>query len=139
MTKDDLIQNLKSAFNEGSLLTTKHDPYCLNSPWNNYRTVVSHEVADRLYEFIDVGMDKVFHYYNADRNHSPDYFEILPDSSFNFASSGVTAYSTEPHKGFNRIIAISSKKKGWHLFGEDENIIQQKIISGQLLNKKELK
>ena len=138
-TKKDFKQYLIKVYNEGTLLTSKHDPYNLGIIFPNYRTVVSYDVAAKLLEFIDIGIDRVFSYTNNRHPKSPAYFEIVPTHQFYIPSSGVTSYSPHATLALDRIVVVSGRVQGWHIFGESSlNIIQQ-LTNGDLTNKQELR
>lgn len=132
--KDDWKQHLLRALTNNTLLTDKHDPNKLEIMWNKDRTVISHQVADNLYKFIDVGIDKIFEY----QNRAGKYYEIILKSNYEYASSGVIVNSTTPYEGFNRIVAVNGKKQKWHIYGEDSKVINKKFETGKLKEKIEL-
>ena len=138
MTKEELKQQLIAAYNKGTLLTKKHNPYQIGIPWNSFRSVVSYEVAENLFEFITNGIDKVFVYNNSDKRKSKDYFEIELNSSFDIASSGITGHSTIPNVAYDRIVAVLGTNQGWHIFGEDSKKIKNDYSNGKLKNRIEL-
>jgi len=133
-TKIELKQELLKALKNNSLLRDKHNPNNLATVYDKDRSVISHQVAENLYEFIDVGIDKIFEY----QNKGGAYFEIILKSKYEYASSGVIAYSTLPNAGFDRIIAVHGEKLKWHIFGEDSKNIQRDFEAGKLRDKIEL-
>ena len=138
LTKQDFKQHLLKVYNEDTLLTPKHDPNNLGTLLIKYRTVVSHDIASKLLEFIDVGIDKVFSYTNNRHPNSSIYIEIVPTQQFYIPSSGVTSYSPYATSALDRIVVVSGRTQGWHIFGESSlNIIQQ-LTNGDLTNKQEL-
>jgi hypothetical protein len=134
MTKEELKRIFLQTLEDKSLLTPKHDPNKLDIPWNKERTVVSHQVAENLFEFIDQGIDKVFEY----QNKAGKYYEISLKSNYDYASSGVIANSTEPFAGYDRIIAVNGKKQKWHIYGEDSQRIEDNFKKGILKDRIEI-
>jgi hypothetical protein len=140
MNFDDFKQYLKDAGENGTLMTPKHDPYNLGTSFSSYRTVLSHNLADNLSNFISSGNYTVDEYENLRSPNSPLYFEITPnhDSGFSIPASGVTACSIFASSVVDKIVAVSGSFQGWHLFGEDSSIIQSKLTNGDLIFKKRL-
>lgn len=140
MTLEEFKNQLKTAVDNGTLLTPKHDPYNLGTTYSSYRTVLSYDLADNLDRFISSGDYSVKRYENVKYSDSPNYFEITPkpDSGFSIPSSGVTANSIFASTRIDKIVAVSGKTGGWHLFGEDSAIIQAKVINGDLIHKSDL-
>ncbi len=134
MTKEELKQYLLKALSDNSLLTDKHDPNKIEFPWGRNRTVISHQVAEDLHRFINTGIDKVFEY----QNKVGKYYEIVLNSNYDFASSGVAALAKSPYQGFNRVIAVNGIKQSWHIYGEDNKVIENNFALGRLHNKIEL-
>ena len=134
MNKKAFQTELNMAFNDGTLMTPKHDPYKLSTVFKKFRTVLSYELADNLGDFILSGDFDVNQYENKDPQHSLDYFEIVPTTpSFFVPASGVAAYSPFPTTTCDRLVAVSGHELGWHLFGEDEGIIRQRVARGDLV------
>jgi len=135
MILDEFKKNLKTAAENGTLMTPKHDPYNLGTIYSSFRTVLSYDLADNLERFIKSGNYSVKKYENKMYPDSPNYFEITPnaDSGFSIPSSGVTANSIFASTTVDKIVAISGKTSGWHIFGEDSSIINTKIKNGDLI------
>lgn len=134
MTKQELIKELSNALENNSLLTDKHDPNKIHVPTKKARTVISHQIVADLQSFIYKGIDKVIEY----QNNGGSYYVIFPKNIYEFASSGVIAYETNPFAGYDRVIAVNSKNLKWHIFGNDSSLIERDYISGQLRNPKKL-
>lgn len=137
INKEDFKNQLIAADNLGQLLTPKHDPYNLATSYNNFRTVLSYELADNLQSFINDENYTINEYENISFPNSPVYMEIIPDinSGFDIPSSGVTANSVFASSALDRLIAVSGQTSGWHLFGEDSNNINNKVNNGDLVFK----
>ncbi len=141
ITFDEFKNHLKSAFNDGSLLVPKHDPYQVGQLiFNKPRTVLSHDLADNLESFLNSGSYSVEQFENTQQPQSPLYFVITPDpnSGFSVPASGVTAYSVVATTVVDKLIAVSGSSSGWHLFGESSAQIQANQNNGNLLFKKSL-
>ena len=115
-------------------MTLKHDPNNLNISYQSYRSVLSHQLASNLKEFIKSEDYQIKEYENLKQSGSPLYIEIIPndDSLFSVPASGVAANSFTPTEPLDRIVAVSGFEQGWHLFGESEKTILQKIFDGEL-------
>ncbi len=134
MTKDELKSCLLKALANNTLLTDKHDPNKMNVVWDRNRSVISNQVEEDLFQFIDSGIDQVFEYQNS----MGKYYEIILKSNYEYASSGVPALSNSPYQGFDRIIAVNGKKQKWHIYGEDSKVIADNFAKGKLKNRIEL-
>jgi hypothetical protein len=134
MTHDELKQHLERAAKEGTLMTPKHDPQNLTTTYPDYRTVLSHDLAQNLEGFICSGEYSVKEYENKRLPTNPLYLEITPagNSTFTVPASGVAPNSPFATSAVDRIIAVSGHNQGWHLFGESSVTIQQKLSSGDL-------
>ncbi|HLG35223.1 MAG TPA: hypothetical protein VI757_10110 [Bacteroidia bacterium] len=134
LTIEDLKQCLFNALSNNSLLSDKHDPNKMGVVWPDKRSVISHQVAADLFQFIDVGIERIFEYQNGGGN----YYEIALKSNYKFAASGVAELAVLPHQGFDRIIAVYGKRQHWHIYGEDSKVIAKNYATGKLQNKTEL-
>jgi len=141
MDFDELKRHLVKAAKNGTLMTPKHDPNNLTTTFVKYRTVLTHELAPNLEAFIKSGQYAVNEFENIHSPNTPLYFEITPDteSGFSIPASGVTAHSTFGSSVVDRLIVVSGCNQGWHLFGEDSHIINQKFLKGDLINKRRLR
>lgn len=134
MNKDDLKKKLLLAAQSGSLMTPKHDPGNLHIAYDNFRSVLSHHLASNLESFIESQNYDIKEYENKKRPVSPVFIEIIPhpNSGFRVPASGVAANSLVPTERLNRLVAVSGSKQGWHLYGESDNTILQRILNGEL-------
>jgi hypothetical protein len=137
MTFNEFQNHLIQALSGGTLLIPKHDPNNLNVTWPKYRTVLSNKLADDLNNFIISGIYDVIEFDNKLSPNSPLYFVLTPkpESGFSISASGVPANSTIASSGIDKLIAVSGQHLGWHLFGEDESVINIKINNGDLISK----
>lgn len=134
MTHEELKQHLEAAASDGKLMTPKHDPSNLTTTYPKHRTVLSYEMAEGLEGFISSGQYEVTEYENKRYPNSPMYFEIEPtgNSTFSIPKSGVAPNSPFATSAVDRIIAVSGKNQGWHIFGESSSTIQEKLSAGDL-------
>jgi hypothetical protein len=141
MNYDELKRYLEDAAENGSLMTPKHDPANLSTTYACYRTVLTYKLAPNLEAFIKSGQYSVNEYENTLSPNTPLYFEIIPDpeSGFSVTSSGVTANSIFGSSVLDRLIAVSGRTQGWHVFGEDSYVLSQKIRNGDLIHKGKLR
>lgn len=140
MKFDELKRFLETAAENGSLMTPKHNPINLSTTYASYRTVLTHELAPNLELFIKSGQFSVNEYQNTHFTDSPLYFEIIPspESGFSIPASGVTTNSIFGSSVLDRLIAVSGKTIGWHIYGEDIHVLNRKIQNGDLINKRKI-
>jgi hypothetical protein len=137
MNKDEFQKLLAKAAQDGTLKTPKHDPANLSTTWGCYRTVLKHELAPILEQFISSGEYEVTEYDNPSLGNL--YYEIRPTSSaFDVPASGVTSYSPVPTDVCDRLVAVEGHKQGWHLFGENSATIRRRLKDGSLKRKRRL-
>lgn len=134
MNKNELITTLLDASKNGSLLTPKHDPNNLSTTYPNYRTVLSHELADNLDGFISSGGFEAKEYQNNAYPDSPIYIVITPshESGFSVTASGVAPNSPFTSYAVDKLVVVSGTNQGWHVFGEDGRVIGNKIHSDEI-------
>jgi hypothetical protein len=134
MNKDDVKNHLRNAAQNNLLLTPKHDPANLTTTYSTYSTVLSHDLAQNLDNFIESGEYIVREYHNNLYPNSPYYLEIepYPGSTFSVPASGVAPYSPLASTALDRIVAVSGTNQGWHIFGEDSNEIALKLNNDNL-------
>ena len=135
MTFNDFKSHLETAAINGTLLTTKHDPASLGTSYSKFRTVLAHDLANALETFISSGDFTVREFENTQFPNSPLYFEITPNltSGFSVPASGVTASSLFATSVVDKLIAVSGRTNGWHIFGENSSTIQAKENNGDLI------
>jgi hypothetical protein len=137
MTREQLVQHLVSAADDGTLLTAKHDPANLCNPYSSHRSVLSFELAGNLEYFVKSGSYDLLLYDNAKYPTSPFYLEIIPasGSTFTVPGSGVAPHATVPHAACDRLIAVSGHNQGIHLHATNHSEIQTRVANGDLLLK----
>lgn len=140
MNLKDLKKELNEAVDNNTLLTGKHDPNNLSLIMKDFRSVISHEVSSSLSAFIKSGNYTVHEYENQNPKHVPYYMKIIPGSgtTFNVAGSGITSYSTIPSSVLDTLIVVSGSNIGWHIFAENQSDINNKVVSGYLMDKGQL-
>lgn len=139
MTKEKFQYELWNTHKRGTLIIEKHDPYKLAILLRPKRSVISYDISDNVYKFIDIGIDKILEYTNSRYPHSPRYLEIVPSPEYIVPSSGVISYSEFPSYTLDRVVAVYGQNQGLHIFGEDSKKIIKWAIQGTLKNKYELK
>ena len=141
MKKDDVKKQFKSSAQKGTLLTSKHDPANLSTTYDEYRSVLSHGLAQDLDNFIDSEEYVLREYHNNKYPNSPHYLEFEPysTSTFSVPASGVAPNSPMASTALDRVVAVSGTNQGWHLFGEDSNKIAIKVNNGDLTLIEEIK
>ena len=141
--KEEFINQLLIAFNNGTLMTPKHDPQNMpNLSFTSIRSVLSHQLASNLERFIKEGKFSVEEFENKDHPNTPEYWVITPnsDSQFSVPASGITATTTGVlTEAYDRLIAVSGHTQGLHMYGEKRTKIAKKIRRKKLIKKKKLK
>ena len=137
MTRQEFVDYCVDALNQGTLLSPKHDPASVGTPFPGYRTVSTMD-APALLGFFQSGDYQAFGYTNTNPRHTPYYVEIIPTNPSVVPGSGVPPMSGTPATRCDRFVAVSGVQQGWHLFAEDSQNIQAKESQGALLSKYEL-
>jgi len=103
------------------LLTPKHDPQNLGIQYHKFRTIVIEDLANNFEDFLMSDEYNIFHYID---NQNRDYYEIESlDPDYYIPASGVPSYSPHPTTPCDRLVAVSGYVQGWHIFGENSQII----------------
>ena len=133
---EELKNSVLQANQNGTLITSKHDPQNLSNTYNSFRTVVSHEVADKIDDLIRSGEFLATLYDNNRFPNSPFYcvIEPLPGSLFTVPASGITANSAIPTSVLDRLVLVSGGTVGLHIFGEQNSSIEAEKQAGNLVN-----
>jgi hypothetical protein len=134
-----LKQLMLEADRKGTLIIDRHNPDKVSTIFTEFRTVVSHQVAENLVQFIEDEDYSVREYQNIGYPFSPLYYTITPnpDSSFVVPSSGVTG--NVPTEAFDTLVIVSGGTVGIHMYGNSSSDIQSKIANGKLTNERILK
>lgn len=140
MDKNDFMNMIFGAIQQGTLMTPKHNPNNLgNITWPSYRSVLSYDLANNLDIFFKSELFDVIEYENSESQHSPEYYEIIPlASTFSIPASGVMANDLQAIEALDRLIVVNGANQGLHIFGENSNNIQQKSKTGKLIRKNKL-
>lgn len=130
-------QQMKDAVNNNTLLTPKHDPNNIHVPYQAFRSVLSLEASASLTAFINSEDYSVHEYENTNLANTPYYMKIIPNSgsSFSLAASGIPANSTIESSDLDSLIVVSGSSQGWHIFGEDDSVIANKLNNRVLIDK----
>lgn len=129
--RDKLIYDWKDAIDNGTFLTSKHDPSSVGTLYPGYRTVTVNDSAE-LKKFLESGDFKVRKYHNNNPKHTDDYFQITPHDAGMVAGSGVQPHSPACSHPCDSFVAVSGANQGWHLFAEESVNIQQKETNGDI-------
>jgi hypothetical protein len=141
MNKKDFIEQIKEAMSNGTFLTSKHDPEHISETHANYKTVLTHPMAQNLEEFIEFGDYIAREYNNSVNPNSPYYIELEPSptSDYSVTASGVPKNSSVPSHAVDRLVVVSGTKQGWHIYGEDSGAIKKKEAAGTIKYLNDLK
>lgn len=129
--RNELIDYWKDAIDNGTFLTSKHDPNSVGTPHPRYRTVTVKDSAE-LKTFLEGGDFKVRQFQNNNPNHTDGYYQVIPNDSSMVAGSGVQPHSPTCSHPCDSFVAVSGVNQGWHLFAEESANIQQKETNGDL-------
>ncbi len=135
MNRDGVKQLLLDAAANGTLLTTKHDPSSVGTAYPGYRSVTVGS-SSGVVEFLQ-GDQYVMHQYEDARRRNM-YVEIVPHDAAIVPGSGIPAQSAQPTHACNRFVAVSGAIQGWHIFAEEDSVIQGKLRDGDLIDRGEL-
>lgn len=137
MTLEEFKLQITRAATSGKLMTPKHDPKRLDTAYRSFRTVLTHELAANLENFINGGQYTVTEYENKKFQQSPQYFVIKPnpESKFYIPASGVLKAYVFGSTLVDSLVVVSGQLQGWHVFGEDSSVIESKLANGDLLEK----
>jgi hypothetical protein len=139
MTFEILKQLLIDADNNGTLLTQKHDPSLMATICKPFRSVLSHDLASNLSNFITSDDYTVYEYENINYPLSPLYFTLTPNqgSGFDIPASGVTV--TVATSTLDTLVVVSGGTLGIHMYGESSSNINTMIAGNQLIPKSQIK
>ena len=132
LNRDDFIRELRTAAQNDTLLTPKHDPAGLPVPHNCFRTITCMSPAE-LEQYLAKGEFNIREYTNTNPAHSRQYFVLKPRDASVVPGSGVPPMSSTPTNACDRFVAVCSANQGWHLFAEKESEIKKKVQNGKLL------
>jgi hypothetical protein len=125
----------KDADARGNLVDRKHDPGDVGTLRKGFRTVVAKGVLPQLKRFPITRQVHISVYEQLDR--PPDEFRYcwVVDTShagFSVAASGIPSLGAQPTDTCDRLIAVSGAVKDFHIYGEDSQRINQRILDGKL-------
>lgn len=137
MDLKEFNQEIITKINNGTLITEKHNPYFMEqtSLYNKWWSVVSHEMYDSIERINWVEDFSITEYTNL--ANKPLYISLEPKNlKYQFIASGCTKNdSTINLEVLDRLIIVNGPKPLWHMFGEYQSKIDQKIRDGKLVYK----
>ena len=140
--KQEFTNHLLTAFNNGTLLTPKHNPQNISDlSFAPVRSVLSYDLANNLENFIKEGKFSVEEFKNEDHPNTPEYWVITPnsDSQYSIPASGITATTAGVLiETYDRLVVVSGHTQGLHIMGEKRTKIARKIRNKKITNKKNL-
>lgn len=130
-SKEQFINTLIQRHQQNALITLKHDPYKVELyTRNDYRTVISYEIADDPIAMLRDGQFNIEAYQNNLYPQSPEYYAIKP---FNYTITASGATATTIHSNTkNNLVIVNGLEVGLHMFGESDGKINWKLNNGQL-------
>lgn len=131
MDRNELLTYWNDAIDNGTFLTSKHDPSSVGTLHPGYRTVTVQSLPE-IQSFLKSGDFSLRQYQNADYPQSPDYIEIVPTDSSMVAGSGIQPNSPVPTTACDCFVVVSGFQQGWHLYAEKSVNIQSKQSNGTL-------
>ena len=130
-TKRNLATDLLQAAESGTLLTSKHDPNSDGEAWGGYRTILTFEASASLCEMLGTESFVAVEY--QDPRHKSATYVIEPlTSEFTPTALSMPSGSTTPDGSCDRIIAVSGSMQGWHVFGESQSVLDERVRSGSI-------
>ena len=120
--------------NNGTLLTTKHDPNAATPPKVSFRSVVSQEVSGTLKAFVAGGDYTINQYQDKNFLSGAGFFEVVPTtaSGLNLQSLGILSSSMAPPTDADRLVFVSGSNQGWHVHAEHHSAIARMKSDGRL-------
>lgn len=136
----DLRTLLTAAHQNGTLLTPKHNPNSLQITYSTFRSVIAHDLADNLENFLISDEYTATLYDHTLYPNSPFYcvLDPSPSSKFNVPVSGVTSNAISASTILDRLVIVSGNTSGLHIYGENESVIEQKRNDSELINQRVL-
>lgn len=124
------------AYSKGTFITDKHDPYCISGYSLSTRTVLSSYARDNIMDVLTG--DSFYINYLWNTIHNSFYIVLTPKigSKYEYPASGLTATSQCPVERLDSLVIVYGKKQGWHIFGENTQVIKEKISKGILVSKR---
>jgi hypothetical protein len=127
-TRVSLIQELKNAVPNDTLLNAKHDPNG-TIMWAKFRTVLSSQASASLAEMINSENYELHAYFNS--KHNKYCYAVLPNDSSSYTPAGldVPYGSLIPSGSYDTFLVSSGSKDGWHVYGERSQDIETWVSS----------
>jgi hypothetical protein len=129
--RDDLLRVWDQAIDNGTFLTSKHDPKSVGTTLSKYRTVTVMETPG-LKTFFQEGSFTIRQYENKNPKHTDGYYQIVPNDTSVAAGSGIEPHSPICSHPCDNFVAVSGADQGWHLYAEESVNIQAKETNGDL-------
>ena len=139
MNYSQLKNEIYKAWNKGTLITKKHNPFNLSNPEKGYRSVLSHDLTSNFTAFLQNEDFQVYRYGNTTPKFSasPENWIIIPNQGTRFENpaSGVTAGSTVAHSVDRALWVVSGTSAGLHIHGCDLSRLAQHEANGIMTGK----
>lgn len=139
-TKHDFSQAMLVAYYNGTLLTPKHDPNTITTPYDKFRSVVSHEVSSSMETLLVTEQFDVIRYEDKDHLTGAGYYEVIiyPSMGITASGFGVPSGSITYSGVLDRLAFFSGSNQGWHVISETSSNIQNDIATGRLYSGRQL-
>lgn len=129
-SKVDLATSLLCAAASGSLVTPKHDPAKGSVVFSKDRSVINGPVSSSLCTMLQTGSFSAEEY--LDPRYPNPHYVLEPSASFSSLGSFIPSGSTGSTGSYDRLIAVNGAKQGWHLYAENQAVIDQRVASGSI-------
>lgn len=131
MNRQELVNCWIGDLDNGTFLTSKHDPSGIPNAETGFRTVTVDQ-SSGLKQFFTDGEYRIRKYQNIKYPKTPDYYEVVPHDSSAVTGSGIPGGSTTPTISCDVFAVVSGVLQGNHVFAEQSANIQAKVKDGDL-------
>ena len=140
-TDEDLLDEVSDAWDDGTLMTPKHDPKGVGSIWSSYRSVLSEETVKLFGQaFGSADAFDIDLYENKNPQHHPFYLVLTPQTPcpITVSASGITAYSPVPNSVLDSLVIVKGAGGKLHMYGENSANIQKETGRGKLVHQRKI-
>lgn len=130
LSKSTLSRDLVAAAKSGTLVTQKHDPQSVSVACAAGRSIIDPVVSSSMCEMFESGSFDAVEYRDG-RFKSPT-FVINPHQAYASLGTHIPSGSTGTTGSYDRIVAVSGSKQGWHVFAENQSYFDDKLKSGSI-------
>jgi len=129
VNKNELTTGLVDSAESGTLVTPKHDPVSMSVALADFRTVLTPDASSSFIAEMSAGRFTATEYVIAP--HTKPCYVIELTGSLTPVGLGFESGSTTPSsRQYDRLLAVSSSKQGWHVYAEAQQELDERVASG---------